>query len=75
MNDRQTASRSQPRRSSTAIRPFWIFPERLKPFLALPVAKEKAVSRASETRVTEGCASLVEISCMAARPASQLGNR
>ena len=39
------------------------------------VAKEKRVSRPSETRVMVGAASLVEISCIAARLASQDGNR
>jgi hypothetical protein len=39
------------------------------------VAKENAVSFPSETWVIDGCASLVEISCMAARPDSQDGNR
>src|SRR5829696_1346526 len=41
----------------------------------LASAKEKLVSRASETRVIDGWASLVEISCMPASPASQDGNR
>src|SRR5829696_981319 len=75
MKDRQTASRSQPRRSSTFINPLLIKEEmeiRLDFFL---VAKENAVSLASETRVIDGCASLVEMSCMAARLASQDGNR
>ena len=39
------------------------------------VAKVNAVSFASETRVIDGCASLAEISCIAASPASQEGNR
>jgi hypothetical protein len=39
------------------------------------VAKEKAVSLASETLVMDGCASLVQISCIAASPASQEGKR
>ena len=39
------------------------------------VAKENAVSFASETRVMDGCASLVEMSCIASRLASQDGNR
>ena len=39
------------------------------------VAKENRVSRPSETRVMVGRASLVEISCIAASPASQDGNR
>jgi hypothetical protein len=39
------------------------------------VAKENAVSLASETQVTDGWPSPVEISCMAASPASQEGKR
>ena len=75
MNDRHTCSRSQPRFSSTVIRPFWILPDRLKPGLCLLVEKENAVSRASETRVTVGAASELAMSCMAAIPDSQDGNR
>ena len=69
------SSSFQPRRSSTFINRLLIKEEiemRLDFFL---VAKENAVSFASETRVMDGCASLVEMSCMAARPASQDGNR
>ena len=42
---------------------------------ALRVANENAVSGASDTRVTEGSASLAAMSRMAARPSRQLGNR
>ena len=75
MNDRHTALRSQPRFSSTFIRPLLTTDEMEKPLLFLRVANENAVSFESDTRVTDGWASLVEISCMAARPASQEGNR
>ena len=75
MNDRHTLDMSQPRRCSTAKRPFWSLPDRSKPGLGLPVAKEKAVSRESDTRVTVGAASDAAISCMVAIPDSQVGNR
>src|SRR4029450_2827897 len=75
MKDRQTSSRFQPRRSSTFIRPLLINDEIGMPLDFFLVAKENAVSLASETRVTDGWASLVEISCMAASPASQEGKR
>src|SRR3954451_8270038 len=75
MKLRQDWSRSQPRRSSSLNSWLPTVEETEKPFDALRVERENWVSYASLTRVTEGCASLVEISCMAARPASQLGNR
>lgn len=75
MKDRQTSSRFQPRRSRTFIKPLLINDERDMPADFFLVANENAVSRASETRVIDGCASLVEISCMAASPALQDGNR
>src|SRR3954447_19194408 len=71
--DRQIWSRSQPRRSSTFIRPLVTRDETENPLLFLRVAKENSVSRASETRVTDGRASLMEMSCMAARPTSHDG--
>ena len=42
---------------------------------ALRVANENAVSGASETRVTDGAASPAAISCIAASPSAQVGNR
>ena len=39
------------------------------------MAKEKRVSLASDTRVTVGDASPAAMSCMAARPAAQVGSR
>src|SRR5215217_7527319 len=75
MKDRQTSSNFQPRRCRTFIIPLLINEEiEIRPDFFL-VAKENAVSLASETRVMDGCASLVEISCMAASPASQEGNK
>jgi hypothetical protein len=41
----------------------------------LRVANENAVSGASDTRVTDGEASLAAMSRMAATPAAQVGNR
>src|SRR6187200_1270999 len=75
MKDRQTSLSFQPRRSRTFIRPLLITDdiEILLDFFL--VAKENVVSLASETRVMDGCASLVEISCIAASPASQEGNK
>ena len=75
MKDRQTSSSFQPRRWRTFISPLLINEEIEMPLDFFLVAKENAVSFASETRVIDGCASLVEISCIAARPASQDGNR
>src|SRR5215218_10115715 len=75
MKDRQTCSRSHPLLSSTFIKPLLTSDEIGIPVDFLRVAKEKLVSRASETRVIDGWASLVEISCMPASPASQDGNR
>jgi hypothetical protein len=73
MNDRQIWLRSQPRRSSTFIRPLDTTDE--MPLLFLRVAKDISVSKESDTRVIEGVASLLEMSCMAASPASQLGKK
>ena len=42
---------------------------------ALRVANENAVSWASDTRVTDGEASLAAMSLIAARPAAQVGKR
>src|SRR4030095_10956223 len=75
MKDRQTSSRFQPRRWRTFIRPLLIREEIEMPLDFFLVANENVVSLASETRVIDGCASLVEISCMAASPASQDGNK
>src|SRR5512133_2496277 len=75
MKDRHTSSRFQPRRWSTFIRPLLIREEIEMPLDFFLVAKENAVSLASETRVIDGCASLVEISCIAASPASQDGKK
>ena len=75
MNDRQDWSSCQPRRSSTFIRPLLTSEVIEMPLDFFRVAKENRVSRPSETRVMLGRASLVEISCIAARPASQDGNR
>jgi hypothetical protein len=41
----------------------------------LRVANENAVSSASETRVTDGRASLAAMSRIAASPSAQVGNR
>jgi hypothetical protein len=54
MKDRQTSSRFQPRRSSTFIRPLLINDEIETPLDFFLVAKESAVSLASETQVTDG---------------------
>src|SRR4249919_1207245 len=75
MKDRQTSSRFQPRRCRTFISPLLINEEIEIPLDFFLVAKEKRVSFASEIRVMDGCASLAEISCIAASPASQDGNR
>src|SRR4030095_16374191 len=75
MKDRQTSSRFQPRRWRTFIRPLLISEEIEMPLDLFLVANENAVSFPSETRVIDGCASLVEISCIAASPDSQVGNR
>ena len=45
------------------------------PLLSFDVANDISVSISFETRVIEGLASLSEIACMAARPASQVGKR
>ena len=57
------------------IRPLLINEEIEMPLDFFLVAKENAVSLPSETRVIDGCASLVEISCIAASPDSQDWNR
>src|SRR5215216_7626575 len=75
MKDRHTSSKFQPRRWRTFIRPLLIKEEIEMPLDFFLVANEKAVSFASETRVMDGCASLVEISCIAASPASHDGKR
>src|SRR4029450_4473391 len=75
MKDRQTSSRFQPRRWRTFIRPLLISEEIEMPLDFFLVANENAVSFPSETRVIDGCASLVELSCIAASPDSQVGNR
>src|SRR5688500_16828179 len=73
MNERQIWFRSQPLRWSTFIRPLLTSDESTLPFFR--VAKENSVSRESDTRVMDGVASLVEISCIAASPASQDGKK
>ena len=75
MKHRQTSSRFQPRRSSTFIRPLLINDEIETPLDFFLVAKENAVPLASETQVTDGWPSPVEIWCMAASPAFQEGKR
>src|SRR5690625_1620449 len=73
MNDRQACDRSQPRRASSRMNPLLTNEDSERLFFL--VANENRVSRASETRVTDGVASLVEISCIAASPASHDGNK
>jgi hypothetical protein len=75
MKDRQDWSSCQPRFSRTVIRPLLTSEVIEMPLDFFRVAKKKRVSRPSDTRVTVGRASLVEISCIAARPASQDGKR
>ena len=74
MKPRHIASRSNPRRrrrNSCSARDF----TRSIGVEALRVANENAVSGASDTRVTDGAASLAAISCIAATPADQVGKR
>ena len=73
MNERHIASRSQPLRFKKACSAFDL--TRSSGVGVFRVANENAVSAASDTRVTDGEASLAAMSRMAARPAAQLGNR
>src|SRR5512132_172450 len=66
MNDRHMASRSQPLRLRKSCSAFDL--TRSSGVGALRVANENAVSAASDTRVTDGEASLAAMSRMAARP-------
>ena len=74
MNDRHMASRSKSRRRSRyVLRAFDL--TRSTGDGSFLVAKENCVSFASDTRVTDGDASLAAMSCIAARALGQSGKR
>jgi hypothetical protein len=74
MNDRHIASTSKPRRRCRYVRSAADLIRSATDGSFL-VANENWVSRLSETRVTEGAASLAAMSRIAARPSAQVGKR